>query len=88
MGGHLLYVHPGEKRDSKDAKRKRRSSKTKKAMVKTSTEDNTRHNSTDLNNAQHREQDRDRQEVLVCKLEQTTGPTGDCRVKKRLLFLS
>ncbi|TMS20519.1 hypothetical protein E3U43_007012 [Larimichthys crocea] len=45
-----------------------------------------RHNSIDLNNVQHREQDRDKYKVLVCKLEQTTGPTDDLKLKKRLFF--
>lgn len=47
-----------------------------------------RHNSIDLNDVQHREQDRDKYTVLVCKLEQTTGPTDDSLNQRRGCFSS
>ena len=81
------YVHRGEKGDEKKDKEEEEEqrSETKKAVVKTSNRGQHRHNSIDLNNVQHREQDRGKYKVLVCKLEQTTGQTDDSDFKKRLL---
>lgn len=44
-------------------------SETKKAVVKTSTKDDTDTTPSILNNVQHREQDKDKYKISVCKLE-------------------
>ncbi|KAM7388213.1 hypothetical protein PAMP_024405 [Pampus punctatissimus] len=76
------YVHRGEK-ETRRTKRGGAAIRDKESCKDFKPRQH-RHNSIDLNNVQHREQDRDKYK-MVCKLEQTTGQTDDSDFKKRPL---
>ena len=57
------------KKDTEEEEEDEQRSETKKAVVKTSTKDDTDTTPSILNNVQHREQDKDKYKILVCKLE-------------------